>query len=111
MKKILIILGTCAVILAGCNKNEITKTYNESEKNGVFMTYYEMNDGTWKCNDISYQFRLELRGKMPNAADESYYVILTDNDNLTFEDVSKSLYSSSIADSKVMEDSVIVEMK
>lgn len=111
MKKILIALGICSALLVGCSKNEIAKIHNESEKNGVVRTYYEMNDGTWECDDISYQFRLELRGKMPNAADESYYVVLTDNDKLTFEDVSKSQYSSSIVDSKLLENSVIVEMK
>lgn len=30
---------------------------------------------------------------------------------LTFEDVSKSLYSSQIEDSEIMDDAVIVEMK
>ncbi len=75
------------------------------------MTYYEMNDGTWQCDDISYQFRLELDGRMPNAEADSYYVVLTDNENLTFEDVSKSLYGSLLEDSKIMEGSIIVEMR
>lgn len=111
MKKWLIMLGFCSMLLIGCGKNEVVKTYNQSEKDGVVKTYYEMKDGTWKCDDITYQFRLELNGKMPNAADESHYVVLTDNDDLTFEDVSKSQYSSSIEDGRIMEGSVIVEMK
>ena len=45
------------------------------------------------------------------AEAETYYVVLTDNEELTFEDVSKSLYSSLLEDSEIMEDSVIVEMK
>lgn len=48
---------------------------------------------------------------MPNAAADSYYAVLTDNKSLTFEDISKSLYSSLLADSKIMEGSIIVEMK
>ena len=48
---------------------------------------------------------------MPNAASDSRYVVLTDNGNLTFEDVSKSMYSSSLADGAVMTDSIVVEMK
>lgn len=111
MKKLLIMLLLCSMLFVGCTRNEVSQTYNESEKDGVLITYYEMDDGTWKCDDMSYSFRLELSGKMPNSAKESYYVVLTDNDKLTFEDVSKSLYSSSIEDSKIMANSVIVEMK
>ena len=48
---------------------------------------------------------------MPNAESDSYYVVLTDNENLTFEDVSKSLYSSLLEESKIMEGSIIVEMQ
>ena len=47
----------------------------------------------------------------PTAEAETYYVVLTDNEELTFEDVSKSLYSSLLEDVEIMEDSVIVEMK
>lgn len=117
MKKLLIFLGLFSMLLVGCENNGTNwtngtvKAYNQSEKDGVVMTYYEMNDGTWKCNGILYKFRLELSGKMPNAADESHYVVLTDNADLTFEDVSRSQYSSSIEDSKLMEGSVIVEMR
>ena len=41
---------------------------------------------------------------------DSCFVVLTNNENLTFEEVSKSLYSSSFEDIKVMEGSLIVEM-
>ena len=47
---------------------------------------------------------------MLNAESDSYYVVLTDNEDLTFEDVSKSLYSSLLEDNKIMEGSIIVEM-
>ena len=48
---------------------------------------------------------------MPNAEADSHYVVLTDKESLTFEDVSKSLYGSLLEDSKIMEGSIIVEMK
>ena len=111
MRKILVALVFCVLVVTGCGKSDIAKTYNQSEKDGILMTYYEMNDGTWQCDDISYQFRLELDGRMPNAEADSYYVVLTDNENLTFEDVSKSLYGSLLEDSKIMEGSIIVEMR
>ena len=111
MKKLIAMIGLLTVLLAGCGKNDIAKVYEKSESDGIVATYYEMNDGTWQCDDISYQFRLELDGRMPNAEADSYYVVLTDNENLTFEDVAKSLYSSSLEDSKIMDGSIIVEMK
>ena len=111
MKKILTVLTLCTLVVTGCGKSDIAKTYNQSEKDGILITYYEMNDGTWQCDDNIYQFRLELAGRMPNAKSDSSYVVLTDNENLTFEDVAKSLYSSSLEDSKIMDGSMIVEMK
>lgn len=111
MKKMLIIIGIFAVLLVGCQKNDITKTYKESKDEGIIFTYYKMNDGTWKCDDKIYQYRLELAGRMPNAETDSYYVVLTDNEKLTFEDASKSLFGSSLEDSKAMEGSIIVESK
>ena len=93
MKKMLISIGLLAVLLTGCGKTNIVKTYEKSE------------------NGVTYQFRLELRGRMPNAESDSYYAVLTDNKNLTFEDVSKSLYGSLLEDSKIMEGSIIVEMR
>ena len=111
MKKILIALVICTLLLAGCGKNYIAKVYEKSESDGIVVTYYEMNDGTWQCEDNTYQFRLELVGRMPNAESDSSYVVLTDNENLTFENVSKSLYSSLSEDSEIMKGSIIVEIK
>lgn len=111
MKRILVVIGLLTMLLVGCGKNDIAKVYERSESDGIVATYYEMTDGTWQCDDKVYQFRIELTGRMPNAKSDSHYVVLTDSNNLTFEDVSKSLYSSSLEDSKVMDGSVIVEMK
>lgn len=71
-----------------------------------------MRPGKGQGKEMGAQLiRLELTGRMPNAESDSYYVVLTDNENLTFEDVSKSLYGSLLEDSKIMEGSIIVEMK
>ena len=111
MKKLIAMIGLLTVLLAGCGKNDIAKVYEKSESDGIVATYYEMNDGTWQCEDNTYQFRLELVGRMPNAESDSSYVVLTDNENLTFENVSKSLYSSLSEDSEIMKGSIIVEIK
>ena len=46
MRKILVALVFCVLLFTGCGKSDIAKTYNQSEKDGILMTYYEMNDGT-----------------------------------------------------------------
>ena len=110
--KKLVLVVLCSVLFAGCAKREeIVKTFSQSEEDGICATYYERKDGTWECGGTAYQHRLELKGRLPNAESDSCFVVLTDNENLTFEEVAKSLYGSLIEDSRAMEDSVIVEMQ
>lgn len=46
-----------ASVTLGCGKkNGIRATYA-----GNINTYCEMKDGTWSCNDRSYEYRLERR--------------------------------------------------
>ena len=110
-KRLFAVLAVCLMLFIGCGENEIIKTYDQSDDNGVMKTYYEMKDGTWKCDDIIYQYRLELKGRMPNAEKDSCFVVLTDDKSLSFETVSKSLYSSLLKDVDAMKGSAIVEMK
>lgn len=110
MKNLLISLLFLAVMLTGCGKNDIVESYEPAEDNDVLVAYHEMSDGTWKCGGTTYPFRLELSGRMPNAAVDSFYVVLTDNSALTFEDVTRSIFGSSTKDSEIMNGSVIVEM-
>lgn len=56
-----------------------------------------------------YKYRLTLTGRMPNAEKDSTFVVLTNNPNVTFEEVAKSLYSSNSAD--WLDDVVIVSME
>lgn len=90
MKKMLIPIGLLAALLTGCEKMDIVKTYEKSEDAGITVTYYEIDNGTWQCDGVTYPFRLELSGRMHNAESDSYYTVLTDNKNLTFEDVKKA---------------------
>lgn len=45
-----------------------------------------------------YKYKLILTGTMTNAKTESTFVILSNDDSLTFDEVSKSLYSSNSSD-------------
>ncbi len=110
-RTVLAFLILMSVMMTGCGKSGVVNTYEESEKDGIMVTYYEMEDGTWKCREEFYDYRLELTGRMPNAERDGYYAVLTDNPDLTYDEVAKSLYSSLLIDSMVMDGSVIVEMK
>lgn len=63
------------------------------------VSYYEMSDGTWKTDDYTYQYRLELTGRMGNAAKDSTFVFLSNTEDITFEQAWKaSGFSSNTAD-------------
>ena len=110
IKKILTVLTLCTLVVTGCGKIDIAKTYKKSEKDGILITYYEMNDGNGNAR-INISISIRIGRKNANHAEaDSYYVVLTDDERLTFRCI-KSLYSSSLEDIKIMEDSIIVEMK
>lgn len=78
---------------------------------GNMKTYYELDDGTWMCDDIVYQYRLEIRGRMPNAAVDSTFVYLSNIEEISFEQAYKAAgVSSSTEDYFAPEDAVLVEM-
>ncbi len=79
--------------------------------NGNIKTYYELGDGTWMCDDIVYQYRLEMKGRMPNAAVDSTFVYLSNMEEISFEQAYKAAgVSSSTEDYFAPEDAVLVEM-
>ena len=69
------------------NSPEAGETTNATVKavDGNMKTYYEMNDGTWMCDDVVYKNRLEISGRMPNAAKDSTFVYLSNIENISFE--------------------------
>ena len=108
MKKALAILGILLVILAaGCAKDATVKNRVEGE----YRAYCEMSDGTWRCNGRTYQYRLELRGTMPNAAANSTFVYLSNLEDISFEQAWKAAgFSSNSEDYFPPEEAVLVEL-
>lgn len=72
---------TLIIMLTGCNNITSNSKYTDPEGN-------------------SYKYKLELSGMMPNSEKETKLIILTNDNTLTFDDVSKSLYSSNSKDSE-----------
>ncbi|MBD5520248.1 MAG: immunogenic protein [Lachnospiraceae bacterium] len=111
--------------LLGCSGKEpsVVKIYEETDSelvteywdNNELVTmteYYEMSDGTWKTDDHTYQYRLEITGRMSNAAKESTFVYLSNIEDITFEQAWKaSGFSSNMDDYFNVEDATLVAMK
>ena len=68
-------------LVSACAKKEagIKNTIEGSRK-----TYYEMTDGTFKCEEYTYKYRLEISGRIPNAAKDSTFVYLSNKEDISF---------------------------
>ena len=109
MKRIAVMLSgiLLAVAFFGCARKADVKNTIEGNMN----TYCEMTDGTWTCDGISYQYRLEITGRMPNAAVDSSFVYLSNIEEITFEQAYMAAgVSSSTDDYFSPETAVLVEM-
>ena len=109
MKKWIVWILAFAFLLAfvGCGGQtpERTETVESDLK-----TYYRMSDGTWECEGYIYQYRLEISGRMPDAATDTTFVYLTNREIITFEEAWKAAgFSSNTDDYFVASDAVLVE--
>ncbi len=110
MKKYIIIflIALSALSFAGCKKNDSVK----NEIRGGLKTYYEMNDGTWMCDGYTYKYRLEISGRMPNAAKDSTFVYLSNIEEISFTRAYMAAgLSSNTADYFSPEEAVPVEIR
>ncbi|MBR3742709.1 MAG: immunogenic protein [Clostridia bacterium] len=109
MKKIAMMLLCLllAISFSGCTKKAAVKNTIE----GNMKTYYEMTDGTWMCEDRLYKYRLEIDGRMPNAAVDSSFVYLSNLEEITFDQAYQAAGISSNSDDYFSPDkAVLVEM-
>ena len=108
-KAVLILLCLLlAAAVSGCAKENAVKDTVE----GNMKTYSRMADGTWTCGGHTYKYRLEISGRMPNAAADSTFVYLSNLEDITFEQAYKAAgISSDSEDYFSPEDAVLVEMR
>ena len=109
MKRIALILlcVLLAVAASGCAKKAAVRNTIE----GNMKTYYEMTDGTWMCEDHLYKYRLEISGRMPDAAADSSFVYLSNIEEITFDQAYKAAGISSDSDDYFPpEQAVLAEM-
>ena len=83
----------------------------EKEIEGNIRTYYQMTDGSWMCEGYSYAYRLEVGGRMPNAAKDSTFTYLSNIEEITFEQAYKAAGTSSYSgDYFSPDEAVLVDM-
>ena len=111
MKKTLALCLACVLValsMVGCSDTAaVKKTYSDGMK-----TYCEMADGTWTCDGYAYKYRLEITGRMNDAAKDSTFVYLSNLEEIPFERAWKAAgLSSDTADYFSPEEAVLVELK
>lgn len=104
--------AVCIVTAVGCavneRKTEVTmeKKFEKIEdadvdnKEYIRHTYYKRSDGKWAADIVSnelgttktyvYEYRIVLHGRMPNAAMDCNYIVLSNRKNITFEQTWKA---------------------
>lgn len=106
--------------LTGCSGDaRIVNTFEQTpeeqiEEAGevVVQTHHEMSDGTWMTDGRTYQYKLVLTGRLHNAVKDTTYTILSNLEEITFEQAWKaSGLSSSSDDYFAVEDAVFVAIE
>ena len=124
MKKIIrmALIALMLLSLFGCSQKEpsVVKTYEVTDLEYAFendelitmVKYYEMSDGTWKTDDYTYQYRLEITGRNNAADKDTTFVFLSNIEDITFEQAWKaSGFSSNMDDYFDEEDAKFVAMR
>ena len=98
MKKILIVMVSVLLILSLCScesedKNKDSDVIeNTSEINVFDVEYSENTDGTYTCRGKIYKYKVEVSGI--EGENEATFIVLTNDKDIKFETISKSLISS-----------------
>lgn len=124
MKKIIrmALIALMLLSLFGCSQKEpsVVKTYEVTDSELAFendelvtlVKYYEMSDGTWKTDDYTYQYRLEITGRNNAADKDTTLVFLSNIEDITFEQAWKaSGFSSNMDDYFDEEDAKFVAIR
>ena len=109
MKKLFICAfsAVLCLLISSCQNANIVNTVE-----GNMKTYYEMSDGSWTDGNNSYKYRLEIKGRLSNAACDSVYVYLSNIPDIPWEQAWRaSGLSSNLNDYFSPEVAVLVEMK
>ncbi len=121
----IVVITLMLLSLIGCSQKEasVVRTYEATDGEGVqkliannqpvtLVTYYEMSDGTWKTEDHTYPYRVEVTGRMNGASKDSTFVYLSTSKEISFDQAWKaSGLSSNLNDYFKEEDAKLVAMQ
>lgn len=74
---------------------DLADEYFEEDKPVTLVKYYEISDGTWKTDEHTYKYRLEITGRMNAAEYDSTFVYLSNKKEISFEQAWKAAGGSS----------------
>ena len=87
-------------------------TKYDNEEFVITKLHYETLDGEWVSDGYTYKYRLEITGRMNNDAKSTTYIVLSNTEDITFNQTWKaSGLSSNMADYFDPADAVIVGHK
>lgn len=94
------------------NGTEQAAVKEDAVKEGKLKDYTENSDGTFEADGIVYKYKLGISGRMPNASKDSFFVYLSNLENITFEQAWKAAgLSSNSNDYFDVKDAVLVEWR
>lgn len=104
-------VGTVSFVNVAPLKSMDRPHYIPEKDNGVCYEYYQKSGGEWYVDGNTYKNRVVLKGRTPVAACDSEFVVLTNDESISFEEVSKSIYSNNSKDWLEPQKAVIVEIR
>lgn len=94
-------------------KVEYDETYAPTEDiqpGGSLHTYSMNQDGTWQVNGLTYKYKLEISGRMPNTTTNVTFVYLSNLESISFDQAWRAAgFSSNTKDYFAVEDAILVD--
>lgn len=84
--------GLCFDYIKECEEKYKT---NETDATEKLREYTQNADGTWECEGNIYKYKLEITGRMNNAACNSTFVYLSNIESISFDQAWKAAGFSS----------------
>ena len=114
---VVVLAALFCLLLCACGTKADGETDGESftieaNDSGVLKTYsYSAQLRCYSCDGMKYTYLLTLSGRMPNAAKDSTFVVLSNTQDITFEQTYRQFISSDTEDFFAPKDAVVVEMR
>ena len=102
--------GHCIVFLLvlitviACSNNESNE--KSEDLTGYKIEYEVLGENAYKVNEQEYLFQKRVSGRSENAMYDSYYIVLSNNSDLTFEEIDERFWGSNLS---LDEEFIIVE--